>query len=398
MIVSQNDLNNNLKEDFSKVNAKMNSKKDLKQSSKSASKSASKKGSKIDLKKDTKNDTSSDLINSNTNSTAIAEYQTLTSREVDEEVQLRPQNLTDYIGQAALVKQLKLILNSALMRNQMPEHLLFYGPPGLGKTTISSLIASELAAHFKIIAAPSLQKIGDIVSLLVNLEPNTVLFIDEIHRLKAPLEETLYSAMEDKKVDLLMGKGQGASVARIDLEPFVLVGATTQVGKLSKPLRDRFPSIFKLDPYTDSDMLSLIDRNVSLLHLSMDTRAKIAVCKRSRGVPRIANNILKRFVDLQTVHKVSNITGKMADDFLLELGIFEQGLTSSDIRYLRSLKQGSLGLKTISGVLLEEAETIELVIEPFLIHLGYINKDSSGRKLTPKGHDFIADFDKKTLI
>jgi len=332
------------------------------------------------------------------NPRAKQEYEQLTSRELDEEVQLRPQQLTDYVGQSALVKQLSLILNSALMRNVMPEHMLFYGPPGLGKTTISSLIASELAAHFKIIAAPSLQKIGDVISLLVNMEPNTVLFIDEIHRLRAPLEETLYSAMEDKKVDLLMGKGQGATVARIDLEPFVLVGATTQIGKLSKPLRDRFPSIFKLDPYTDTDMLKLINRNIALLNLSLDEEAKTAVCRRSRGVPRIANNILKRFVDLQTVHSVSNISGQMAEDFLLELGIFEQGLTQSDLRYLRALKDGSLGLKTLAGILLEEADTVELVIEPFLIHLGYINKDSSGRRLTPKGADFIHDFDGDVLV
>ena len=325
-------------------------------------------------------------------SKAMKEFEQLTSRELENEVQLRPQALTDYIGQSSLIKQLKLILDSALIRKQMPEHILFYGQPGLGKTTVASLIASELNAHFKVIAAPSLQKIGDIVSLLVNIEPNTVLFIDEIHRLKAPLEESLYSAMEDKKIDLIMGKGQGASVARIDLEPFVLIGATTQIGKLSKPLRDRFPSIFKLDPYTDQDMLQLISRSTNLLHLAIDDEAKKAVCKRTRGVPRIANNILKRFVDLQTVHGIGNISGSRANEFLLELGIFEKGLTNSDLRYLRALQDGPLALKTLSGVLQEEAETIELVIEPFLLHLGYINKDSSGRRLTPKGFSAIQEF------
>lgn len=307
---------------------------------------------------------------------------------------LRPQSLSQYVGQEKMVRQLGLILESAKIREKIPEHILFYGPPGLGKTTIASLIAGEMNASLKVLAAPSLQKTGDLVSLLLNLEPRTVLFIDEIHRLRAPLEETLYSAMEDGKVDLLMGKGQGASVARLDLSEFMLIGATTQLGKLSKPLKDRFPSIFQLEPYTNSEILDLVERNTKILKLKINQEAKLLVCRRSRGTPRIANNLLKRLLDFQTVHKISELNDIEVEDFLKELGIFQRGLTTADLTYMRALQDGSLGLKTLGGRLLEETETLELVTEPYLIYLGFLDKSSEGRKLTAKGLEFITQFDK----
>ncbi|MEM1312757.1 MAG: Holliday junction branch migration DNA helicase RuvB [Patescibacteria group bacterium] len=312
-------------------------------------------------------------------------------------VELRPKSLDDYIGQERMINQLKIILKSAKIREQMPEHILFYGQPGLGKTTVSSLIANEMSSQFKVIAAPALQKTGDVVSLLVNLEPSTVLFIDEIHRLRAPLEEVLYSAMEDKKVDLLMGKGHGASVARLDINSFMLIGATTQLGKLSKPLKDRFPTIFQLEPYSEPEILQLVERNSNLLRLSLSQEAQMLICHRSRGVPRIANNLLKRLLDYQIVHRMKKVDFMHAEDFLIELGIYEKGLTKADLTYMRALLNGTIGLRTLSGMLLEETETLELVLEPYLIYLGFLDKSSGGRKLTPKGKEFILNFDGKLV-
>ncbi len=326
------------------------------------------------------------------NSQAKKEVDDLITKNDDLDYNLRPKALDGYIGQEKTIKQLKLIIDSAKIRDTLPEHILFYGQPGLGKTTLASLISQELGANLKTIAAPALQKGGDIVSLLINMEPNTILFVDEIHRLKAPLEEIMYSAMEDCVVDLVMGKGQGVSLGRFDLNPFTLVGATTQLGRISKPLKDRFPTVFQLEPYNESDILALVDRNLEILKINMDEDAKIAVSRRCRGVPRIANNILKRFKDLQVVHNIKTIDKETSLEFLYELGIYELGLTNSDINYLKSLKETSLALKTLSGILMEEAETLETVVEPYLIYLGFLDKGSDGRKLTPKGRIFIQNY------
>lgn len=324
-------------------------------------------------------------------SKAKSEFEELTA-EIETGLDLRPRKLDDYVGQDRVVRQLKLILDSARMRETLPEHILFHGQPGLGKTTLANLIANEMNVAFKVISAPGIQKIGDLVSLLVNIEEDTVLFIDEIHRLRAPLEETLYTAMEDKVVDLVMGKGQGATTMRLDIKNFTLVGATTLVSKISKPLRDRFPTVFNLEPYSDGDILILLERNADLLNLKMNEEAKKLVCNRCRGVPRIANNILKRFVDLQTVHKIREIDYDEAERFLLEIGIFENGLTKSDINYMRALLDGSLALSTLSGVLMEEPETLEQFTEPYLINLGFLGKTSGGRNLTKRGKYFVMRF------
>ena len=307
----------------------------------------------------------------------------------NESQKLRPSKLDDLIGQHNIVKQLKLIIDSCLIRQKMPEHILFYGQPGLGKTTLASLIASEVHAKFKLITAPSLQKVGDIVGILLSLEPNTVLFIDEIHRLKAPLEETLYSAMEDNRVDIVMGKGNGANTLSMEVHPFVLVGATTQLGKLSKPLKDRFPTIFQLESYNFSDMTMLINRSCAIIGLKLTDKAIAIVCDRCRGVPRIANNILKRLLDFQIVSNISELDVDVVGSFFEDLGIHGGGLTRSDIAYLQSLQNNSLGLKTLASILQEDSDTVELVIEPYLLHLGLIDKTISGRSLTTKGKQLV---------
>ena len=319
----------------------------------------------------------------------IRDMNELNKRDTTEWNMLRPTNIKDYIGQAKIVSQLELILKSARIREAIPEHILFYGQPGLGKTTLATLIANELNLELRIISAPTLKKVGDLVSLLINMEQPSVIFIDEIHRLRTEVEETLYSAMEDKKIDIIIGKGQGLSTVRMDLQPFILIGATTQIGKISKPLRDRFPTTFKMETYNHEEMIQLIDRNVTILGIEMDIGAKELVVTRARGVPRIANNILKRFVDLQVVNAIKSVSDDTATEFMTQLGIFELGMTKTDLDYLKALKNISLSLKTLSGILLEESDTIEYVMEPWLIHNGFIDKDSSGRKLTLKGREFI---------
>lgn len=319
----------------------------------------------------------------------------LTNREEEEFLQLRPNSLKDYIGQDKLRKQLSLILESSKIRDRLPEHLLFYGQPGLGKTTIASLISREIQANFKVIAAPSLQRVGDLVSILVNIEPKTVLFIDEIHRLRAPLEETLYGAMENFQVDLVMGKATTAKAVRIDLPPITIVGATTQLGKLSKPLKDRFTNVFHLQAYNPSEILELIDRNSVVLKIKLDEESKMLICQRCRGVPRVTNNLLKRIRDYQLVHKIKVINKAKTEEILDELGIYKNGLTLADLNYLRSLENGANGLKTLSAILMEESATVETVIEPYLLHLGFIDKAIEGRKLTYKGREFLNKIDGK---
>ncbi len=311
---------------------------------------------------------------------------------VQEEVEnnpLRPQDLETFIGQNKLKKQLRLILESAKKRNQLPEHLLFYGNPGLGKTSLAYVIANEMKAECKVIAAPTLQRAGDIVSLLLNLQPNTILFIDEIHRLRSNLEETMYSAMEDGQVDLLMGKGHGAQPVRLPLPPLTIIGATTMRGKISKPLQDRFPSIFRLEPYDHGEIVKLITQNEPKLEIKVDEKAKEFLAERCRGVPRVANNFLKRLRDYQVVHDLKSINLEQVKDFLSEIGITDYGLTEMDIRYLKSLENNTLGLKTLSAILREEEDTVETVIEPFLLASGYVDKDSRGRALTIKGREML---------
>jgi holliday junction DNA helicase RuvB len=324
----------------------------------------------------------------NTNSSAVLEYVELNLTD-DSEKALRPKQLVSFVGQTDLKNQLNIIIGSAKIRNVMPEHMLFFGPAGLGKTTISNLIALEIGANFRAITASSLQKVGDIVALLSNLEPKTVLFIDEIHRLKAPLEESLYSAMEDGKIDILIGKGNGATTLRLDLPEITIVGATTLPGRLSKPLRDRFPSTFQLELYSHKEIKELINQNLTKLKLLINQSAIDEIAMRSRGTPRITNNILKRFLDLKLVNNYLELDLEHIFSFFDQLGIYHLGLTKSDLKYLRALKDNQLSLKTLSGVLMEEVDTIEQITEPYLLYLGFVDKDSNGRKITYKGLEYL---------
>ena len=321
-------------------------------------------------------------------SKVIEDIETIKKTEESEKA-LRPKTIEEYVGQEGLKKQLNLILSSANIRQVMPEHLLFYGPAGLGKTTIANLIANEINANFKVITASSLQRVGDIVALLSNLEDRTVLFIDEIHRLKAPLEESLYSAMEDQTIDILIGKGTGATTLRIDLPNITIVGATTLVGRLSKPLRDRFASTFQLELYSIPELIKIINNSSTKLGVNIAEELTTNIASKGRGTPRIVNNITKRLLDYKIVNKVEEFDMQTLEVFLSDLGLYEYGLMKSDIKYLRSLERSQLSLKTLAGVLMEEIETIEQVIEPYLLYLGFIAKDSNGRKITHRGVSFL---------
>jgi len=302
---------------------------------------------------------------------------------------LRPDRLQDFIGQKTLKKQLSVILQSAKMRTALPEHILFYGPAGLGKTTLAHLISNELGVEFKVLAAPSIQKQGDLVSLLLNIEQPTVVFIDEIHRLKAPIEESLYIAMEDGKVDLILGKGAGAQATRLDLKPFSLVGATTHLGKISKPLKDRFTSIFQLKYYTKTEILKLIEINSVLLNFQISDKAKHFLTNYCKGVPRNVNNLLKRLKDYHLVHNIQELQVSDLQVFLQELKIYPLGLNQSDVLYLKSIVNETKSLKTLAGILAEETETIEQNIEPYLLYLKFINKTNQGRKITLEGLEYL---------
>lgn len=302
---------------------------------------------------------------------------------------LRPKKLDNYIGQGNIIDQVKIILESSKKRKVLPEHVLLYGPPGLGKTTLANIIASELECDIKFVSAPGVQKTGDLVSILISIERPTVIFIDEIHRLRTQIEETLYTAMEDYQVDLMLGKGQGISSTRIEILPFVIIGATTQLGKITKPLLDRFPTKFKMESYTDGEIKKLVEGNLATLGVKMESKAVDLLCTRSRGVPRVANNIMKRIVDLQVTQDIDIITEQQTKDFLEQMGVHKLGLTKADIDYLKSIQDNPIGIRTISSVLNEEIDTIEQTIEPYLISLGFVDKTSLGRKTTNKGNEYL---------
>lgn len=333
------------------------------------------------LKKTKTNEPQSDMI--------AGSLEWLSDREEEDFLKLKPKNIESYIGQDRVKKQLSLMIESAKIREKLPEHILFYGQPGLGKTTLASLISKELKCQFKVIAAPSLSRVGDLVTLMMNLEPHTVLFIDEIHRLKAPLEESLYTAMEAFQIDLIMGKATTSKAIRVDIPPFTLVGATTQLGKISKPLKDRFGSVFQLEPYSPAEILELIDRNSKILKLKLSEEAKALLCRRCRGVPRITNNLLKRLRDFQLVQKIKELSKQNLLEFLSDMGVYDEGLTKADLLYLKSLQRGTAGVKTLSAILMEEVDTLESVTEPYLLYLGLVDKTQEGRKLTPKGNDYL---------
>lgn len=302
------------------------------------------------------------------------------------EVSLRPTFLQEFIGQKDLKDNLKVFIESAKLRGESLDHTIFYGPPGLGKTTLSHIVSQELGVGFKSTSGPILSKAGDLAAILTNLQANDVLFIDEIHRLHTTVEEILYSAMEDFKLDIIIGEGPAARTIKIDLPKFTLIGATTRIGLLSNPLRDRFGIPMKLNFYSSEELLIIIKRDCELLNNKIDNDGAMEIAKRSRGTPRIAIRLLKRVRDFAIVAKKVIIDREIVDLALTRLDVDYIGLDGSDRKYLNFIainyQGGPVGIDTISAGLSEEKDSIEDTIEPYLIQCGFINKTPRGRVLT----------------
>jgi len=299
---------------------------------------------------------------------------------------LRPKSLSDYIGQDNIKKTLKLFIDAVKNRGTPTEHVLFYGPPGIGKTTLSYIIANELQGELKITSGAAIQKSGDLAAILTNLKENDVLFIDEIHRMPKPVEEMLYPVMEEYALDIIIGKGPSARTVRLSLPPITIVGATTKLALLSAPLRDRFGLLLRLDYYTDPDMVKIIQRSSTLLNLNITDEAASEIAKRGRKTPRIANRILKRARDVLEVDKHEKIDINVLTKLFKLLGIDSMGLNDMDIQYLyligRKFNNMPTGIETIASSLSEDRRTIEEFIEPYLLQIGFIKKTPKGRMLT----------------
>lgn len=300
---------------------------------------------------------------------------------------LRPQCLKDYIGQKKLVSSLKIYIDAAKKRNDALDHLLFYGPPGLGKTTIALIIANEMDKKCKITSAPAIEKPGDLAAVLLGLQDGDVLFIDEIHRLNKQVEEILYSAMEDYVIDIIIGQGPQAKSTRLHLPKFTLIGATTRAGLISAPLRDRFGISYKMEFYEDDELAVIISNSADKLNIKIDSSASIELAKNSRGTPRLANRLLKRIRDFAEIQNDSIITKPFVINKLKELGI-NNGLDNTDMDILSKIafdfSCGPVGLKTLAASLNEDSGTLEDVHEPYLIKSGYISISPRGRALTDK--------------
>ena len=304
----------------------------------------------------------------------------------DEESQLRPQSFDEYIGQKTLKENLKVFVGAARMRDESLDHVLLYGPPGLGKTTMSMIIANEMGTHVKITTGPSIEKTGDLVAILTSLEPGDVLFIDEIHRLNKVVEEILYPAMEDFCVDVVIGKEASTRSVRIDLPPFTLVGATTRAGDLSAPLRDRFGIISKLEYYDEDELSEIISRTSCVYQIDMEDEAKRELAKRSRGTPRIANRLFRRVRDFAQFNGDEIITKERTIEALRRLKVDELGLDDVDHKYLLGIihrfRGGPVGLEAIAASIGEEPTTLEDVYEPYLLQTGLIKRTTRGRVVT----------------
>jgi len=303
---------------------------------------------------------------------------------------LRPRRLQEYIGQDQAKQNLSIFIKAALARGEALDHVLLYGPPGLGKTTLAGIIANELGVNFRITSGPAIERPGDLAALITNLGEKDLLFIDEIHRLSRSVEEVLYSAMEDFALDIIIGKGPSARSIRIDLPPFTLVGATTRAGALAAPLRDRFGVISRLEYYETKDLISIINRAAEILNIAIEDRGAEEIARRSRGTPRIANRLLKRVRDFAQVAGSGIITDKLADQALVMLEVDKCGLDRTDRQLLSTIvtkfNGGPVGLETLAAAISEETTTIEDVYEPFLLQLGLLNRTPRGRVATPAAY------------
>ena len=309
------------------------------------------------------------------------------------EFTLRPQTLDDYIGQSAVTDNLKVFIDAAKMRHEPLDHELFYGPPGLGKTTLAGIIANEMGVDIRITSGPAIERAGDLAAILTNLNENDVLFIDEIHRLNRSVEEVLYSAMEDYALDIIIGKGPSARSIRLDIAKFTLIGATTRAGSLSAPLRDRFGVSCKFEMYTKDELAEIIRRTASLLGVSVDEPSVDEMAKRSRGTPRIANRILKRVRDFSQVKGDGNIDIDITRQALDALGVDYLGLENLDREILQTIIHrfdgGPVGIDTIAAAIGEERVTIEDVYEPYLIQAGLLNRTKNGRVVSKKAYKHL---------